>query len=300
VNSVDILVVGGSGFVGAKVVETAASAGYQVAYTYANHNVTLPACAYQVKLEEKESLAACLADTQPQIIVYCAVPQAQAEEKLHRLVSVEGVRRVLASLDYATFPVLFIYVSTNAVFSGRHGPYQENDEADPAVRRDSYRTYALTRFEGEKIAQANWPNTIIVRTATVNGRDVKGKLNSRLAMPVGRLQMGQPVARFRDRYISPTLVDNLVAALLEVISPDFTYRGILHLTGSQRVTDYEYTRCLARCLGIDENLVKPDYMADSPLMVNCPRDNSLNPAFAQNLLKTPLLGVEEQLSSIFP
>jgi dTDP-4-dehydrorhamnose reductase len=119
-------------------------------------------------------------------------------------------------------------------------------------------------------------------------------------MPVECLQTGQPVARFCDRYISPTLVDNLAAALLEVISPEFTYRGILHLAGSQRVTDYEYTRCLARCLGIDKKLVNPDYMVDSPLMMNSPRDNSLNTTFTQNLLKNSLLGVEEQLLSIFP
>lgn len=37
---------------------------------------------------------------------------------------------------------------------------------------------------------------------------------------------GVGVRRFDDRYISPTLVDDLVAALLEMTQPFFGYRGM--------------------------------------------------------------------------
>ncbi len=251
-------------------------------------------------MEEAGILEACIADTRPQTIVYCAVPPPQGENAIHRTVNVEGVHRVLDSLDGASHQTLFVYLSTNAIFSGQQGPYQENDLPDPELRQDVYRAYALTRCEGESAALNSWPNTLVVRTATVNGRDTQGKLNPRLAMPVERLLAGCPLPRFCDRYISPTLVDNLVEALLEIIGPDFAYRGILHLAGSERVTDYEYACCVARQLGVDTSLIEKDYMADSPLLVNGPRDSSLDTSLAQGFLRTRLLGVEEQLAFIFP
>ncbi|MBN1878215.1 MAG: sugar nucleotide-binding protein [Anaerolineae bacterium] len=298
-SKVDLLVIGGSGFVGAHLVKMAATAGYRVAYTYANHRTVLPAQAHQVKIEEERVLEACITDTQPRIIVYCAVLPSKGDHTIHRIVNVEGVYRVLASLDAVAHQTLFVYLSTNAIFSGRQGPYRESDIPDPEARQDAYRAYALTRCEGENAALSNWSNTLVVRTATVNGRDIQGRLNARLAIPVARLLAGQPLPLFCDRYISPTSVDNLVEALLEIIGPDFTYRGILHLAGSQRVTDYEYGCYLAQHLGIEEHLVRKDYMADSPLLSNGPRDGSLDTAFTQSLLETRLLKVAEQLALTF-
>lgn len=298
-SNVDILVIGGSGFVGAHVVKSAVNKGYSVAYTYASQKVSLPAREYQVRIEQNEALEACIANTRPRVIVYCAKPKLQDEEVMHFNVSVEGVRRVLASLNHAT-NVLFVYLSTGAVFSGKHGPYSEDNIPDPETREDSYRVYALTKRAGEKITLANWSNTIVARTSMINGRDIQGTLNSRLAKPVECLLARRPLTRFCDRYISPILVDNLVEALLEVIEPDFAYRGILHLAGGQRVTDYEYGRYLARCLGIDESLIVKDHIANSSLLANEPRDGSLDTIFTQSLLSTRFLQIEEQLAITFP
>ncbi len=296
---VDVLVIGGSGFVGARVVKKATNAGYRVAYSYANHKIDLGARAYCVRIEEQGVLEACIADTRPRIIIYCAIAPPLDGSAIHHAVSVTGVQRVLASLDPVTQQTLFVYVSTNAIFSGRRGPYREDDRPDPEIRQDAYRAYALARCAGESVALGNWANTLVVRTATVNGRDVRGKLNPRLERLVERLRAGERLPLFCDRYISPTLVDNLVDGLIEIIGPEFTYRGVLHLAGSQRVTDHEYGRYLARQLGIDERLVEKDSMANSPLMADGPRDASLDTAFTQNLLRTRLLDVSEQLAFTF-
>jgi dTDP-4-dehydrorhamnose reductase len=297
-NNTDLLVIGGSGFVGAHIVKLAANQGCNVAYTYARHKIPLPARAYQVRIEQRQALKACLADTQPGIIIYCAKPETLAPGATQRAINVHGVRRVLASLNYDA-DSLFVYLSSNAVFSGQHGPYRENDVPDPGARQDAYRVYAITKYEGEKVALEDWPNSIVARTATVNGRDVHGELNPRLKTPVERLLAGHSLARFCDRYISPTLVHNLAQALLEVIKPGFTYRGILHLAGSQRVTDYAYGRYLAQRLGVDEGLITPEHMAHSPSSADGPRDSSLDTTFTSSLLNTRLLPVQEQLAATF-
>jgi dTDP-4-dehydrorhamnose reductase len=287
----DLLIIGGSGFVGGKLVEAALRAGWNVAYTFASHELpSLPAKSYRVKIHEAMELEACLADARPRTVVYCAVPHPGSDQDLHEIVSVDGIRRVISALDRSN-PCKLIYVSTNAVFSGKSGPNPEDATPDPEARNDLYRHYAITRFQGERIALENWPNTIVARTADVNGKDACGRLNPRLIALVEQLQGGKEIERLCNAYISPTWVDNLAAALLEISQPDFAYQGVLHLAGSEPISYYDFARRLARQIGSDEQLVKADMSRSWNI--------SLGTTFTQSILKTRLLGVQEQLSAIF-
>jgi dTDP-4-dehydrorhamnose reductase len=287
-SSVDLLVIGGSGFIGANLTQAAVCAGLKVAYTYSFHKLQLPANSFQVNLLEENTLEACLAKTQPKNIVYCAVPRG--EEKIHQTVSTEGVTRTLNALNMSFSPK-FVYVSSNAVFTGKKGKYREIDQPDAKERHDDYRAYAITRAAGEQIALGSWHNTIIVRTADVNGRDIQGKLNSRLANLVEQLKSGQEIQRLSQAYISPTLVDDLVDGIMEVVNENFSYRGVLHIAGSQRISYYEFARELAKFINADDTLVKAD---KSRVW-----DISLDTNFTQSMLKTKLLNVEDQFKKIF-
>ena len=298
-----MLIIGGSGFIGARTLVAAIKAGYEVTYTYARQLLNLPveATAWWVALpDDGEALEKCIAQVQPNIVIYAAVPSPQnASFELHQVVSVDGVRRTLKALAHISPDALFVYISTNTVFGGGRGLYREQEATDPTLRLDPYRAYALTKAQGEGLVCQLWPNSVIARTSVVDGRDINGQLYPRLAGQVARLEAGQPLLRFADRYFSPTLIDNLVEALLEVLDPAFSYRGVLHLAGNQRVTDYELAIYLAQHLGLDEELVQAEKMTDSPTMANSPRDSSLDVSFTQSLLRTRLLNVPEQLKRIF-
>jgi dTDP-4-dehydrorhamnose reductase len=120
----DVLVVGGSGFVGTKVMKAAQAAGVNVAVTYSTHPVVCPVRSFQIHLGDPRSIEDCIRTTQPRVILYCAVPPPASSAEAHEIVSVEGVRRILSVLDPST-QCRFIYLSTNAVFSGKDGPYAE-------------------------------------------------------------------------------------------------------------------------------------------------------------------------------
>lgn len=297
-----MLVIGGSGFIGGRLV-AAASAGYRVAYTYLNHPLDFPATAYPVALDrDNGALENCLRAVQPQIVIYNAVPPfvyANGED-LHQKISVEGVYRTLNLLRKIIPEALFVYISTNMVFGSGRGLYRELDTPDPELRYDPYRAYGLTKTAGEKITLQEWPNSLVARTSVVYGRDIQGKLYPRVAGQVESLQSGKTLVRFHDRYMSPTLVDNFVDALLETLEPNFQYWGVLHLAGSERVSDYQFACYLARQLKCDEGLVRIESLNDSPTMAGSPPDTSLDTSFTQNLLRTPLLGVEAQLARLFP
>lgn len=287
-----ILIIGGSGFVGAKLVDQLKANDDIVAFTYANRKLTFGVPAYRVDLTDGwESLQSCIVDFAPDIVVHCAIPVGD-DSALHYRVNVESVNHITPYLDLSA---LLIYFSTNAVFNDG-GPHTE--ESLPRLRQDRYRVYGMTRANGEQVALQQWANTLVIRTDTVNGFDVQGNLNRRLATVVDMLREGQTIKRFQDRFVTPTLVDNLVEATIETCRDDFTYRGILHLAGSQRLTDYDYTRLLAQQLKIDDLLVEPQLVSNSALDI--PRDNTLDISKAQSLLRTPLLSVKSQLTRLFP
>jgi dTDP-4-dehydrorhamnose reductase len=286
----DILIIGGSGFVGSKLVEVALKAGLNTAYTYSNKQLALPATSFQLQIQEGKALETCIAKTQPRCIVYCAVPPPKSDEYLHEVVSVQGLERVCAALKNLE-DCRLIYISTNAVFSGQDGPYKESDIPDPEKRHDPYRIYALTRAQGEQVALNSWHNTIIVRTSDVNGKDQAGNLNPRLANLLAQFEAGQGIERSTNALISPTLVDNLAESLLEISRPNFTYRGILHLAGRQQISYFDFACLLAEKVRADKTLLKPEYLKVWNI--------GLDTSYSQSFLHTPFLNVEEQLSVIF-
>lgn len=294
--AVDILVIGGSGFVGGRVLQAAGSHGMTAAYTYAHprSNSDGAFSAYMVDLSQEDgALKDCLADARPRAVIYCAVPPvgSASDEPLHSQVSVLGVERLVHSLEPGT---RLVYVSTNAVFSGWNSPYREDSPYEE--RQDRYRAYGLMRARGEQAALKGWANSVVVRTSHVEGRYAQGNLHWRLAEIVERLKSGQDLPQFTDRYLSPTWVGTLAEGLLEVCQPGFDYHGVLHIAGSQVVTDYTYCRLLARKLGVDETLVCPDRMDKTNSSGTY--SMALDVRFTQSILKTPLPGIEACIENV--
>ena len=290
--TVDLLVIGGSGFVGGRVLRAAQAQGLTSAYTYATHRREWAMPGYAVNLEDENSaLEDCLRQTRPAAVIYCAVPAVGAPESLHHQVSVRGVERAVRALSPGA---RLVYVSSIAVFNSWNGPYRES--APYEERTDRHRAYGLMRARGEQAALNNWPNTVVVRTSHVEGRDADGNLHWRLAEVVDRLKAGQILPRFTDRSISPTWVQTLAEGLLEAAYPGFSYRGTIHIAGSRSLTDYTYTRLLACQVGASEEQVRPDRMFPE----NGPAAYSLvlDVTFSQTLLKTPLRGIDECLPEV--
>jgi dTDP-4-dehydrorhamnose reductase len=126
----------------------------------------------------------------------------------------------------------------------------------------------------------------------VNGKDQAGNLNPRLTKLLTQLEAGRKVERSKNAFISPTLVDNLAESLVEISEQNFTYRGILHLAGSQQISYFDFASRIAEKIKADKTLITPE--------ISNVWNISLDTHYTQSLLRTPLLNVEEQLSAIFP
>lgn len=290
--------IGGTGLVGASAVARARARGLAVAYT-GLRRVDAGAGGFRVDLAAPDGAALdeAIARSTPEAVLFCAVTPTRAPLAEQRAVSVDGARRVLDAMARRCPRARLVYVSTNAVFGGGSGPYGEDDPPEPERRADPYRAYALTKAEGE-LAALDWPEAVVARTAVVDGRTPDGSLSPRLRALVDALRAG-PLERFTDRIVSPTGLENLADALLEVADRAFTRRRVVHLAGPDPVSDFGWARRVARRLGLDPGRVRPTTTDASPDMRGTPRDTSLDVRATQAVLVTRLLGVEAQLDLVF-
>lgn len=300
-----ILILGGSGFIGGRLAQAFIQHQHRVDYTFTSRRLPahLGATAHLLDLTRVRSddLAALVAATQPDAVIHCAVMPLNGDYIHHHSVNAYSVPRLTQALAQARPDARVIYLSTDAVFAGRaDGLYREHDEADARLRKrsDVYRNYGVTRALGESLLREHWPhNHLIIRTSHVDGHDVDGELSPRLAALLAQLQGGIPTKRLIDRFFTPTLVDNLIDAVLEMLDPTFSYRGTLHVAGRQRVSHYEHALALAQHIGADARLIVPERLAESRVP-DLPADTSLDVALAQSLLHTSLLDLQEQLTQL--
>jgi len=105
---------------------------------------------------------AVLKKYKPDVVVHAAaytnVAKAEEEKDVCRRVNVEGTANVAWAIKEVLPQAHLIYISTDYVFSGDKGNYQEEDATKPV------NFYALTKLEGEKEA-ARASHYHIIRTS---------------------------------------------------------------------------------------------------------------------------------------
>ncbi len=175
-----------------------------------------------------------------------------------------------------------VLVSSDVVFSGKDGLYQESDSPDPIT------PYGAAKAAAETAARAVCDDTVVARTSLILGDGASQ--HERL---VHALAAGGDGGLFEDERRCPVHVDDLAAALVELATTD--YRGILHCAGADAISRYELGRAIARRDGVDGDALRPTRRAE--LAVPGPIDVRLDSSAAAGLLTTRLRGAREFLGS---
>ncbi len=183
-----------------------------------------------------------------------------------------------------------VYCSTDNVFDGEKGLYDEDDSTSPV----NY--YGHTKVLGEESVLAMPRGGVVARVAIVMGLPMLGVGNSFLSKMIPVLargeQLGVPPLEIR----SPVDVATLGLALLELADHDYT--GKIHLSGDDVVNRCEMVRRLAVGLGYSGDLVVPNDPTVIPGRAARPTNVSLSNKRAHSVLKTKLCGIEEGLRRV--
>lgn len=193
--------------------------------------------------------------------------------------------------------VRFVHVSTDYVFDGAAGPY---DEMSPTSHAANW--YGETKLAGERGVLDSGGNVAIARIVLPYRRPPASRVDL-VQLVRTRLASGQQFVGATDQLITPTLADDIADGLISLATSEG--QGIYHLAGATLLSPYEAGIAVARTFGLDESLVKPGTLAEITSQANrAPRpartallSDRFRREFADRLHR-PLKGVLEGIGTL--
>jgi dTDP-4-dehydrorhamnose reductase len=227
----------------------------------------------------------------PDVVVHAAsetnVDKCETKKEQAWKINVEGTRNIAEACQKVGAKL--VYISTDYVFDGEKGLYDEEDKPNPV----NY--YGLTKLEGEKQVINYCENYAILRTSVLYGWH-PWKQNFATWI-INKLKQRQEITVVEDHYNTPTLADNLAEMALEVAEKDL--RGVYHASGNERISRYEFAKQIAETFNLNSSLIKPVKMSQvAAWIAKRPRDSSLDSGKIQKKLKMKPLNITEGLNKM--
>jgi len=272
-----LLITGGSGYLGRHIGRRLAVGwpGKWRYMTFSADPLGLPQGA-RLDVRDGAAVARFVAGFAPDAIIHTAGSNITPDMAA---VIVEGTRHVAAAAARAG--ARLVHLSTDSIFDGDKAPYDES--AAPAPISD----YGRAKAAAEALALAH-ANTVVVRTSLIYGLD---EIDNGTAWMAAALRAGQPVTLFTNQRRNPVWVETLVAACLELL--DLPITGVLNVAGRQTLTRAEFGLRLLEWWGVGE---RETLSLSEDTSGRWPLDCALDVSLAAQVLRTPLLGVDEVLA----
>jgi dTDP-4-dehydrorhamnose reductase len=227
------------------------------------------------------------------VVINCAaytkVDDAEGDEASASAVNVAGAENVAWACARAGAEL--IHVSTDYVFSGDCGgqprPYEVGDETDPLS------VYGRTKLGGEFAVLAAMPNAHVVRTSWI----YKGGDGGDFVAVMRRKAAGdETLDVVSDQVGSPTYVEDLVGALLEVADGNIE-ESVLHAANQGEASRFEQAQAVFELLGADPQRVRPVDTSRFPRPARRPSYSALSGVRSAAAGLTPLRPWREALAS---
>jgi len=203
----------------------------------------------QADLANAESLRAFVQAAKPAIVLNCgaynAVDRAESDVPGAFAVNAFGVRDLaLACRDVGAVVVHF---STNYIFGQddeRRVPYCESDAPGPTS------AYGVSKLAGEQFALSISPKNLVIRTCGLFGVTDRGGVPwNFIEKLLDRAERGEKLRVVNDQELTPTAVDDLAAATLNLLQAGAT--GLYHFTNAGACTWHEFACEALRQAGLN-------------------------------------------------
>lgn len=151
---------------------------------------------------------------------------------------IEATRKVGAKL---------IHVSTDYIFDGKNGPYDELARPNPI----SY--YGKTKLAAENAILVSGIPHAIVRTIVLYGHGI-GVRSNFILWVVQNLHDHKPIRCVEDQISNPTYIADLALAIIRIFELDRA--GTYHVCGRERISRYDFAVNAATTFGLDPGLIE--------------------------------------------
>ena len=260
-----ILVIGGSGLLGHKLVDFLKKNNIQVYATYYNNIIEKPNY-FNLNITKKNECKKLLNKINPDVIINCsAYTDVDGCEKnkdkalLTNAISVKNLSEIAKRIN-----AKFVQISTDYVFDGKKGFYTEIDNTNPI----NY--YGLTKLKAEQIICEVLDDFIIARSSVIYGAN---KNNFALWI-INNLKQKKVINIIDDQFISPTYNFDLCEQILSLISNN--QKGIFHTAGGERISRYYFSIKLAEIFDFNKDNINKILMKNLKWIANRPMDSSLD------------------------
>lgn len=264
-----VLVTGASGQLGGYLLRELTHAGVEVVAWSGSRSGRLGDVSLQpVDLADAGRVASAFQEAKPAVILHAGAISSVADcfrnPDLAWRVNMKGTA-VLAELAAGSAARLLL-VSTDLVFDGENGPYNESDTPSPLS------VYGRTKLEAERLS-LSISNGVVVRTSLMYGPSVVGR-PSFFDQQLAALRERRPLTLFEDEWRTPLDLRTAAKALVEIARSD--YVGTLHVGGPERMSRLEMGQRIARRLNLNPSVFEPSTRAAAPFGEPRPRDTSLD------------------------
>lgn len=256
-----VLVIGATGQVGRELVLELEQESRRIDVIGAARSSPHPGLRFE--LERPESVAKLVSSTRPDFVVLTAaatnVAWCQEHPGASRKVNVAAVEAAAVASREADVKLTFI--STDYVFDGISGPYDEDGPTNPI------NVYGAHKLEAEAAVLGAAGRNLVVRTCQVFGNDPR-RANFVLRL-ADRLKNGEVVEVAGDLFGTPTFAVDLARNLIDLTLGSAT--GVWHVAGSTFLSRYELACRSASAFGYSPDRITQITSEEMHEQVNRPR-----------------------------
>ena len=202
-------------------------------------------------------------------IAYNDVNRAETEKDKAYKINAESVGDLGKLCRELDIPV--VHFSTNYVFDGKKGEYNEADEPHPLS------AYGASKYEGEKLLQQNCSKYYLIRTSVIFGIRSAGSESkeSFVTFVLQKAKNHEPIFAYTDEIGSFTYAVDLARSTALLLEEQKQY-GIYHIVNSGQGSRYELAGETLRLRGLlERSELKPVTFQDMPRAANIPRKSVL-------------------------
>jgi dTDP-4-dehydrorhamnose reductase len=283
-----LFVTGASGFLGYHLLQLAQREWevYGLTHTHniASSNATLINCDIRNYIE----LGNYIDDIEPDVIIHTAAISdanyCQQNKELSYAVNVEAAMNIAGIA--ADYNIPFAFTSTDLVFDGKQGMYNEEDHKNPLS------VYGEQKSEAEDEIRSIYPSATVFRLPLMLGEPTASGGNY-LNKFLAQIKSGSKATLFYDEYRNACGAKSISAGMLALLSNGIELPPVIHIAGPERLSRYDIGLAIAKAFGLSETMLQSASQKDLQMAAPRPADVSLNISKAVALGYQPVPLAEE-------
>jgi dTDP-4-dehydrorhamnose reductase len=214
----------------------------QEGYTYVSMDIS-----------NDENVQAVVKAIQPDCIIHTAamtnVDACESEQAECRKLNVDAVSYLVNAIENHSPKTHFVHLSTDFIFDGEDGPYDELATPNPVS------FYGQSKLDAERVVQSSSISWAIARTIIVYGITDNMSRSNIVLWTKQNLEQHKPINVVTDQFRSPTLAEDLAEGCILIAKQKAT--GVYNLSGPVTYSILELVTMVADYFHLDKSYIQP-------------------------------------------